>query len=242
MKDFNKIISGLSSSGLLSGLAGGVAGGALSSAVMSKKGRKMGKSALKLGALAAVGGVAWKAYQSYSQKNAQTVQPQGHQQPQYSSQPVPTSSTYTPSQPAPNLTYSPATLTQNQFEKVVADENNESGQMIILRAMITAANTDGHIDENERQRIYDQVDNLELSMQDKAGLFDELRHPMSLEQQVAAVPNFETAVEVYAASVLAIDEQQAQSQHYLNRLATSMMIPRELVDAVHHEASAMTQA
>lgn len=242
MKDFNKIISGLSNSGLLSGLAGGVAGGALSSAVMSKKGRKMGKSALKLGALAAVGGVAWKAYQSYSQKNAQSGHANTQQQTQYATQPAPQGSTYTPSQPRQNLTYSPATLTQNQFEKVVEEENNETGQMIILRAMITAANADGHIDESERQRIYDQVDNLELSMQDKAGLFDELRSPLSLEQLVAAVPNSETAVEVYAASVMAIDEQQAQSQHYLNRLATSMMIPRELVDAVHQEASAMTQS
>lgn len=31
----------------------------------SNKGRKVGKSALKVGALAAVGGLAWKAYQQF---------------------------------------------------------------------------------------------------------------------------------------------------------------------------------
>lgn len=243
MKNFNSIISGLSKSGLLSGLAGGVAGGALSGAMTSKKGRKMGKSALKLGALAAVGGVAWKAYQTYSQKNAQ----QAHQAV---AQPVNTSasgqhvaqSQYIPSQPKQNLTYSPSTLTQQQFAQVVEDEQNESGQMIILRAMITAANADGHIDENERQRIYQQVDNLELSVEDKAGLFDELRKPLSLEQLVAAVPNSETAVEVYAASVLAIDEQQPASQDYLSRLSSSMLIPKELVSAIHQQANEVRHA
>lgn len=38
----------------------------VTSMLISKKGRKVGKSALKVGALAAVGGLAWKAYQQYS--------------------------------------------------------------------------------------------------------------------------------------------------------------------------------
>jgi uncharacterized membrane protein YebE (DUF533 family) len=112
--------------------------------------------------------------------------------------------------------------------------------MLMLRAMITAANADGHIDENERQRIYLQVDNFDLSNEDKASLFDELRHPLSLQQLVKAVPNSETAIEVYAASLLAIDEQQAASQDYLNRLAASMLMPPELVEAVHAQADEMS--
>ncbi len=233
MKNLNSIISGLSKTGVLSGFAGGVAGGALTSAISSKKGRNVGKSALKLGALAAVGGVAWKAYQSYSQKNAT-------QNPPHQATPSPApQSRYIPSETRPSLTYSPASISQQQFEQAVSDENNESGQMIILRAMITAANADGHIDENERQQIYQQVDNLQLSIEDKAGLFDELRKPLSLQELVNAVPNSETAVEVYAASVLAIDERQGASKDYLNRLASSLLIPRELVNAVHAQAEGM---
>jgi uncharacterized membrane protein YebE (DUF533 family) len=138
--------------------------------------------------------------------------------------------------PKQALTYSPATLTQQQFEQVVQDENHDTGQMLMLRAMITAANADGHIDENERQRIYQQVDDFDLSTEDKASLFDELRRPLSLQELVKAVPNSQTAIEVYAASLLAIDEQQAASQDYLNLLATSMLIPLELVQAVHAQA------
>lgn len=221
MKNLDSIISGLSKSGLLSGFAGGLAGGALSGAMISKKGKKMGKSALKLGAMAAIGGVAYKAYQSYSQKK----------------QPSENAITHNPTA-APRtatLTYSANTLSQQQFSQVVAEQHDPSGQMLLLRAMITAANADGHIDEQERQRIYAQVDTMELSANDKAALFDELRNPLSLDSLIHAVPNSETAIEVYAASVMAIDQSQAGSEHYLNRLAASLMIPKELVAAVHNE-------
>lgn len=231
MKDINKIISGLSKSGVISGFAGGAVGGALGSAMMSKKGKKMGKGALKLGALAAVGGVAWKAYQAYSQKNMQQAQSNVQQSPQAAPQ-----SQYIPSQPTQSFTYSPASLKQQQFEQVLEDESKDTGQMLLLRAMIAAANADGHIDEEERERIYQQVDQLELSTADKAGLFDELRNPMDLSQLVSTVPNAETAVEVYAASVLAIDEHAPASQTYLSRLATSLLIPKELVQSIHAQS------
>lgn len=138
------------------------------------------------------------------------------------------------------LTYSPATLSQQQFDQVVQDESHDTGQMLILRAMITAANADGHIDENERQRIYQQVDDFDLITEDKAKLFDELRHPLSLQELMNAVPNSQTAIEVYAASLLAIDEQKAASQDYLSRLASSMLIPPELVKALHVQAEEMS--
>ncbi|MDT0595887.1 hypothetical protein [Glaciecola petra] len=55
--DLKKLMGGLSKSGALSGFAGGVAGGGLTSMIASKKGHKDGKSVLKVGALAAVGGL-----------------------------------------------------------------------------------------------------------------------------------------------------------------------------------------
>jgi uncharacterized membrane protein YebE (DUF533 family) len=47
--------------------------------------------------------------------------------------------------------------------------------------MISAANADGHIDAQERQRIFDQVENMSLSLADKASLFDGLRRPLAVE-------------------------------------------------------------
>jgi len=56
--DAKKLLDQFIGSGAAGGLAGGLAGGALASAFMGKKGRKLTKSAAKLGGLALVGGLA----------------------------------------------------------------------------------------------------------------------------------------------------------------------------------------
>jgi uncharacterized membrane protein YebE (DUF533 family) len=273
MKNLNSIISRLSRSGLLSQTSRGTSKSALKHAVSDAiiRTKTSNQSPLQTGALAAVGGMAWKAYQVYSQqaygrntslqkanlhrayqlgvyaqRNAQQKKealnlPQettalSSSASSASSATTSLQSRYTPSAPKQALTYSPATLSQQQFDQVVQDESHDTGQMLILRGMLTAANADGHIDENERQRIYQQVDNFDLTTEDKAKLFDELRHPLSLQELINAVPDPQTAIEVYAASLLAIDEQQAASQDYLSRLASSMAIPAELVKAIHEAA------
>lgn len=292
MQNLNSIISQLSRTSLLKRTARGKSRESLSRAVTDtiigtatgKIEPKPSNSRLQTGAFAAVGGMAWKAYQVYSQrcygrnttlqkgnlhrayqlgvfsqrkaqleaqrnaqketqKNAQNQSQEATLQSSSAMQPTPAlQSRYIPSASKPKqaLTYSPASLTQQQFEQVVRDENHDTGQMLMLRAMITAAYADGHIDENERQKIYQQVDNFDLTTEDKASLFDELRHPLSLQELVKAVPNSQTAIEVYAASLLAIDEQQAASQDYLRSLASSMFLPPELVKAVHAQAEEMS--
>lgn len=57
-------------------------GGALGMLVGSKRGRKMGGTALKYGALAGVGVLAWKAYQNYQSGAAKTNPPTDAQQGQ----------------------------------------------------------------------------------------------------------------------------------------------------------------
>jgi len=104
-----------------------------------------------------------------------------------------------------------------------------------MRAMIAAAYADGHIDETERQKIFAQVETMQLSVQEKAMLFDELRKPMQLSELVAAVPNAQMGIEVYAASASAIDLNQAISKHYLDTLANQLCIPSELVMSIHRE-------
>jgi uncharacterized membrane protein YebE (DUF533 family) len=72
----NKILASLSRSGMVkssgsSFLGGGIGGGIAGSVMSSKSTRKTGKKALKVGALATIGGIAWKAYKSYSEQQAQ---------------------------------------------------------------------------------------------------------------------------------------------------------------------------
>lgn len=240
--DLKKMMGGLSSSGALSGFMGGVAGGGLTSMIASKKGRKVGKSALKVGALAAVGGLAWKAYQQYSAKNQPGGEAQGQavqgQQPQIQS----VGNTYgQPQQSAgqrPNnaaqFDFAPARIEQQQFEQVV-DDANPNGQMLLMRAMIAAAYSDGHIDNSEREKIFAQVETMDLSTEEKATLFDELRKPLDLATLVSQVPNAQTGIEVYAASATALDLEQQDSQAYLDALANQLCIPSELTASIQQQ-------
>ncbi|MEZ7277642.1 tellurite resistance TerB family protein [Pseudoalteromonas sp. N1230-9] len=211
MKDLQKLVGNLNKSGALSGLLGGVAGSGLTS-MMGGKSKKTGKKAIKYGALAAIGGLAWKAYKQYSEQKPTTAKP--------------TSSR--------TFDFTPAVMPEHSFNEVI-DDNHTDGQLLLMRAMIAAAYADGHIDDTERQKIFAQVDTLELSAQEKAMLFDELRKPMQLSELVNAVPNAQMGIEVYVASASAIDLNQSISKHYLEALANQLCIPNELVDNIHQQ-------
>lgn len=236
--DLKKMIGGLSSSGALSGFMGGVAGGGLTSMIASKKGRKVGKTALKVGALAAVGGLAWKAYQSYSAKNLGQPEAPSQQSPQPYGNQITNDTYINPSigahKKAASFDFAPARIAQKQFEEVVED-SNPNGQMLLMRAMIAAAHSDGHIDNDERQRIFAQVDSMDLSVQEKATLFDELRKPLDLYALVEQVPDAQTGIEVYAASATALDLAQQHSQAYLHALAGQLCIPSELSASIQQQ-------
>lgn len=76
----NQLSGGKSGSGIdVKSLLGG---GALGLMLGSKRGRKMGGKALKYGALAGVGVLAWKAYQNYQSTNQGQAQPASVQQGQ----------------------------------------------------------------------------------------------------------------------------------------------------------------
>lgn len=219
--NLNSLLSGLASSGVASGLAGGLAGGALSGALMSKQGRKYAGTALKVGGVAAIGGLAWNAYQKYRD-----------------SQPM----------AAPRLTTSgagalPVTPTPASFRIDETDASEGSRGLVLIRAMIAAAAADGHMDAQEKARIFAKVDELELSASEKALLFDELAKPASMAQVADSAKDMETAIEVYAASLLAVDETRIEGRIYLEGLAGRLRLPPALVreihaqGEVHHEAA-----
>jgi uncharacterized membrane protein YebE (DUF533 family) len=216
MIDLNRIVQGLAQSGVASGFVGGAAGGALTSALMSKKGRKGAKTLLKVGGLAAVGGLAWKAYQGYRQG-----------QPENASAVAARDSSATPGAPAgaPELLPPP-----------VAQDGDGPEAMLLVRAMIAAAMADGHMDGGEQERIFAEVNRLDLSAEEKAMLFDELRRPLPIDELARRASDPRIGAEVYAASLLAIDENRPEGRQYLDRLAGRLALPAMLVEALHARA------
>lgn len=237
MIDLDRIIGGLSRSGAAAGLAGGLAGGTLVGALASKKGRKTAKSAMKLGGMALVGGLAWNAYQNYrrTQPGAASARSDaGARTPATAIGPQ-----------APGTAVALDSLrrwqnaTRQDFEAVAAEPaTQESRSLLIVRAMIAAAMADGHLDEAERGRLFRQIDRLELTAEEKAVLLDELRHPWSVPALAARCADPETAVEAYAAAVLAIDESRPEAISWLRDLATQLQIPPALVEDIHASVNA----
>ncbi len=218
---FDNVMSGLAGSGVL----GGLAGGALSGAVMSnKKARKAAGTALKVGGLAALGGLAWKSYQAYkAEQGVAAARPQAAP-PQVPADPVWND------------------LDESSFAIDSADQNPGSRQLLLIQAMIAAACADGHLDSEERQRIMARVGEAGLASDEKALVFDALQNPLGLTEISQRVDCPELAAEVYLASLLAVDGSRIEAELYLDALAFRLGVPQALVDQMHQQVLEPPQA
>lgn len=249
MVDLNNVVQGLSRSGAVSGFAGGLAGTALAGTLSGKKGRKMAKSAVKVGALAAVGGLAYTAWQRYKQRprNGSVTDPS--RSPAFGetladpysierhSHPTVVSSVAANGR-APRWDR----LERSRFEAGVDERPGSAGGLLLVRAMIAAAAADDHLSRDEQDRVFLEVGRLELAPEEKATLFDELRHPMMIHELAKQVPDQETALEVYAASLVAVDETRPEANAYLRQLAQTLELPASLVQSLHAQADAARRA
>lgn len=216
--------SGKSGSGFspdtLKGLAGGAAAGGLVSILLgSKGGKKLAGSALKLGGAAVLGGLAFRAWQNYqATKGAQSTVPV--------------------EQPLKDIT---PKVEGTAFLPSAAKERNELS-LVLLRAMIAAAKADGHIDAEEQKTIFAKLDELDLDTDAKAFVIDELRKPLDIDAVVQGATSPERAVEIYAASVLAIDPDDPAEQAYLAMLASRLKLDPALKASVETEAKKLPVA
>ncbi|GGF57999.1 protein YebE [Azorhizobium oxalatiphilum] len=201
-----------------SALSGGIAGGLASQLFKGKNLKKFGGTALKVGGAALVAGLAYKAYQTYQRNNGAQALPGAAPLPQN----VP--SVPQTALPAPEGT---AFLPRGQ---------EEARARLMLSAMIAAAKADGHIDAAEQEAIFGRIDELDLDPSAKGFVMDEMRRPLSIDTLVAGVSSPEAAIEVYTASVLAIDPDHPAERAYLDMLAARLNLPPELTAQIRRTA------
>jgi len=188
-----------------------LAAGAIAAVLLGTgPGRQIAGSAVKLGGLAAIGGLAYKAYQNY--KNGQTPEVSAQTQPELL--PPPQDTSFHPSQMPGGETEFP---------------------LVLIRAMIAAAKADGHIDDEERKKIGDKLALSGIGGEAERFLNDELANPANLDELVAAATTDAQKVELYTASRLAITSDTRAERGYLDLLAGRLNLPDTLVD--HIEAT-----
>jgi uncharacterized membrane protein YebE (DUF533 family) len=207
------------SSGLGSGLMGGAAaGGVMALLVGSKKGRKFAGKAATVGGAALIGGIAFKAYKNWQQNN----QPLSDVNSGQITEHIPGQS------PAPQFQYN--------GNQVSAPEISQEFQLTLIKAMIGAAKSDGHIDEIEQKRIFDALGKMSLSNEMKGLVFDLLRQPIYIEELAHNAQNMEQKSEVYLVSCLAIDLDNTCEHNYLDKLATALGLPLDLAEQIKSQA------
>lgn len=192
-----------------------LAAGALAAVLLGTgPGRKVTGAAVRLGGLAAIGGLAYKAYQNYK-TGAEPTAEAGDGQPELLPPP-----------------HDPA------FDPANAPQGADEFALSIIRAMVAAARADGHVDDEERSRI---ADRLRLSgIDEDAGQFlmRELERPIDMDAIVASAVTEAQRIELYTASRLTIEPDTRAERGYLDLLAGRLKLPDALVDHVEATVSA----
>ncbi|WP_144210670.1 tellurite resistance TerB family protein [Shewanella donghaensis] len=216
MVDMNKLLGSIMGSGAASGFVGGLAGGMASNMVKGKTVKKIGANALKVGGIAAVGGLAYTAFKRYNNnQNTGTTETPASQHNELSSPPK--GSAFLPSDDNPAAT--------------------EALGLILVRAMIAAARSDGRLDAQESQAIFQRIETLGLDSESQHLLVQEMGHPVDIDNIVNSASCPEVAAEIYIASLFAVDVDTAAEKSYLAMLAARLQLPPALVKELEHQVS-----
>ncbi len=117
--------------------------------------------------------------------------------------------------------------------QAAAETMGDQKALLLIRAMIAAANADGQITAVERQRILSKLDEAGAAADDRRIVEQELQQPRSLDALLRDVTDPETAEQVYLASEMAIDAGSPAEKSYLQYLAARLNLPEDRVQEMN---------
>ena len=115
---------------------------------------------------------------------------------------------------------------------------NEALGLIFVQAMIASARADGRLDAQESQVIFQKIKSLGLDSESQNLLVQEMGHPVDIDAIVNSASSPEIAAEIYIASLLAIDVDNAAEKAYLAMLAVRLQLPPALVTELETQVEA----
>jgi uncharacterized membrane protein YebE (DUF533 family) len=187
-------------------LGAGAALGGLGALILGTgAGRALAGSAVRLGGLALIGGLAYKAYQNYQQG----LPPLGGKPPtQQGLVAAPKGSGFEP------------------------DAVTHESAVLYIRAMIAAAAADGRIDATEQQKILGGLQQAGMNEDAQQFLSSEINNPATVEDLAAAVSSPQDAVQVYTAARIAVDVDNDEEHEFLAQLAEALDFDEKLAAQV----------
>lgn len=190
-------------------LGAGAAAGGLGAVILgTPAGRALAASAIKLGGLALIGGLAYKALQNYQQGKPLITKREM------------------------SLAEAPS---GSGFESEAISHN---AALLYVRAMIAAAASDGRIDQREQMRIIGDLRDAGLGADAEQFLAQEINNPATIDELVAGVKTQEEAIQLFTAARLAIDVDTQEESDFLVDLAQKLQIDGELLRHIDSAAQA----
>lgn len=179
---------------------GALAAGALALLLGTDAGRRVSGAALKIGSVAAVGGLAYNAWQKW-QTNVEGGKV---------------------------TRVDPAASDAKQVSELDGDAL-QGRSVNLVRAMIAAARADGHIDANEKQAILKQMGDQQLPDEVIAFLRTEIESDVDVATLAALAESPSEAAEMYLVARIVIDKAQPAERQWLDSFATALALSDEVV-------------
>ena len=171
---------------------GAAAGAALLLLLGTRGGRSLTGSALKLGSLAALGGLAYKTFQDWQTRQTDANQRGG--------------------------------IPVGELTGPAAQQRAEH----LLAAMIAAANVDATISDTERQKLMEQLSQVQTGGDAQGYLERALEAPLSIDQLAASVDSPTFAAEMYLAAATVVDAEKPDNRLWLDELASALNVDEQL--------------
>jgi uncharacterized membrane protein YebE (DUF533 family) len=204
--------------------------------------RKRGLGSLLSGGVAlGLVGVAMEAAEHYLQSASRSGGSPPASPPGAPSAPPPASTGPTGAKPPPPPGATPAMPLESATAAPKSSPPVDTA-VLLIRAMVAAANADGVIDETERGRIMARLDAASFSAEERRFMAEELNHPRTAEEIAAIVTaadlgGADLARQVYLVSLLAVEVDTPQERAYLENLAGLLGLDAAEVDNLHQTAS-----
>lgn len=244
MLDVKNLLANIDSNGLVGKMLGGMAtknfaAGLLTGGVATSLlggGKDTVETVAKVGGLALLGTLAYKAFGNYQQQkatggNASIVDA------------VKSSASGMATQASGLIS---GLLAGNQVQNASlpapsATLANPDLPLAIIRAMIAAAKADGHMDAMESQKIMGQLESAGVGAQEKALLMQEMANSQDVSSIAAAAKTPEESAQIYLAALLVCDSQCAREQDYLASLAKALKLEPAFTASLQQELLAISQ-
>lgn len=239
MSDVKNLLANIDTNGLVGKILGVVgtknfAAGLLTGGVGTSLlggGKETIETVTKVGGLALLGTLAYKAFGNYQQQKASggTACVLGA---------VKSSAADMASQTGELLSGLTGGQKSPLTETVVVQQDNPELPLSIIRAMIGAAKADGHMDAAETKKIFDQFEAANLNAHEKALLMQEIANPQDISSIVNIPLSPQESAQIYLAALLVCDSQCQAEKDYLSRLAAALKIEPAFVEKLQQEVTA----